>query len=336
MSKWKGISHGRMTRAMEQSLSPAEFKVLAVVRRIIPDGQRRMISQFEIARRARVSESTVSATMRKVDGIFTRRFLIGIGRGRGYEIEMIPPAEQLRMPLSSPRKGSLTDPSSETSVEGIETAQTASKEGSLTDPAIFYDHNHEQQQQAAAQTGAERNAGQADQLAPETIAALEKAGAHPKLIARIAANNPNCSPAQVAEALLAAEQKSNCHTLPGLALECLARAQRVVVPRARAESRSDMLAPIDWAARNRAAEGDMPDDAEDDLPPPRDPHAEAILLLGECPPSHAEQIFLAQRIFAGDSPEAAADALRTERSRRPRPEDRVVPTMRRRQGRSND
>lgn len=232
MSTWKGISHGRTTRAMEQTLSPAEFKVVAVVRRLVPDGEKRRISQATIAAKAKVSEGTVSRTMRKVDSVFFRRHFAGNGRGNGYEIEAIPISEQLALPLAAPNKGSLTQDPLESRECPVPTPQTTDTKESLRDPCIFYDQTHEQQQQ---QTPAHANSGsasgQAEQLAPETVAALEKAGTNPKVIKRIAEGNPGCTPADVAAAVAGAHEKPNVHTPLGLALECLARGQRVITPR---------------------------------------------------------------------------------------------------------
>jgi biotin operon repressor len=89
MSTWQGISHTRLTRSTE-SLPPAAYKVLGVLRRVIPDGQRRKMSQADIARRAKISRSTVAEAMRSLDGIYLARHYLGLGRGKGYEIEMLP------------------------------------------------------------------------------------------------------------------------------------------------------------------------------------------------------------------------------------------------------
>lgn len=334
MSNWRGTNHSRMTRSMEWALSPAEFKIIAVLRRSIRDGQRRRISQREIARRARVSESTVSVAIRRLDGIYLQRRFIGRGRGGGYEIEMLPPPEMRHPRRRTPQNGSLSDPFLDPQELGIETRQTAPKDGSLSDPSILYDHDHEQQQQTAPPT-------KSDQLAPETIAALEQAGAHPSLIARIAANSPTCSPADVAAAIEAAEQKPNSHTPLGLALECLARAQRVIAPRPRRDS-------VDWGALNaeaaRRAAGEIESDPDPDLLPADadeidfapNPLDIAIQILAKNEPNFAEGIFLRQCLASGDSPEHAAAALQARRAAIPRPEDRVVPTVRRRQGRNDD
>jgi hypothetical protein len=79
---------------MEQSLSLSEFKVLAVLRRIIPDGKRRKISQANIARRAVVSESTVSRAVTAMHGVFLFRH--PTDEGAGYEIEILPPPELIK------------------------------------------------------------------------------------------------------------------------------------------------------------------------------------------------------------------------------------------------
>jgi hypothetical protein len=272
MSRWKGISHARTTRAMERALSPAEFKVVAVVRRLIPDGQRRPLSQAEIAAKASVSEGTVSRTMRKVDGLFFRRHFIGKGRGKGFEIEVIAPAEQPQAPAAALKKGSLTDPSLESIPSGVPMPQTAPEKGSLSDPCIFLDHGHEQQQQQTGQSAQTEpdSAEPTGQLAPETIAALTAAGAHPRLIARVARHNPACTPEDVAAATAAANLKATAdprwHTPPGLALDCLANAQRVIVPRPRSSAPDERPArprgrraaeqhdasTTDWAALQRA------------------------------------------------------------------------------------
>jgi hypothetical protein len=90
------ISYSRMTRSMEQSLSASEFKILAVLRRLIPDGRRRKLSNAIIARHACVSEGTVSIAIRAMDGVFLVRHALGDGRGGGFAIEMLPPPELRR------------------------------------------------------------------------------------------------------------------------------------------------------------------------------------------------------------------------------------------------
>jgi hypothetical protein len=82
-----------MTRSMEQSLSLSEFKILAVLRRIIPDGKRRKISHATIARRAGVGEGTVSLAIRAMDGVFIVRHPLGESHNKGFAIEMLPPPE---------------------------------------------------------------------------------------------------------------------------------------------------------------------------------------------------------------------------------------------------
>lgn len=237
MSTWKGVSHARMTRSMH-TLRGGEFKVLAAIRRLIPDGERRKLSQAEIAAKAKVSEGTVSAAMKTLNDVYLKRHFLGRGRGKGYEIEMLPPPEQqLPLPLDTPRKGSDHDLFDRTFSDGSGTPQTPPQKSSESDPFIFLDHAHEQQQQrggvsTAADAVQTRPAGQ---LASETIAALVAAGAHPKLIQRVATANPGCTPADVAAALAAATIKPNAHTPPGLALECLASNQAVVLPRPRLE-----------------------------------------------------------------------------------------------------
>jgi hypothetical protein len=344
MSTWQGISHARMTRSM-QALPGGAHKVLTTLRRLIPDGARRKISQAEIARRACVSEGTVSSAMHHLDGPYLVRHSLGRGRGRGYEIELLPPPEQ-RPPvaLSTPSKGSISDPCDRSLTEGSPTPPEASPKGSEIDPSIFSLHAHEQQQQqtAAPFPEADRATGQdeqAAQLAPATVNALQAAGAHPKLIARVAANNPTATPADVATALAMATAKPNAHTPPGLALECLALRQQVVVPRPREEPapRAATAAPPRQPPRPPAAppateEPDDPDDPDDESP---------LGLARRALPPDAPTlnlVFVAQRINAGATPAAAVADLEADLTRRglllsppraspprhPRPEDRVV------------
>lgn len=251
MSTWKGISHARMTRSM-QGLRGGEYKVLAAVRRLIPDGQRRKLSQALIARKAAVSEGTVSAAMKQLDGLYLKRHYLGRGRGNGYEIEMLPPTEQqLALPLEAPAKGSNSDPSDRSFLSGVPEPQTPPQKGSDSDPSLFYDHAHEQQQRGGPESEV-ADSSDPPQLAPETIAALKAANAHEKLIARVARDNPACTPADVAAELAAAELKAATgysHTPPGLALEALARRQTVVPPRA---SSGEAAAPAK-KPRGRAA-----------------------------------------------------------------------------------
>lgn len=149
MNTWKGVSHARMTRSMS-ALRGGEYKVLAAVRRLIPDGERRKFSQADIAKRARVSEGTVSEAMKALDGAYLRRHFLGRGRGRGYEIEVLPPPEQqLPLPFEAPRKGSESDPYDRSFSSGIPTPQTPPNKGSDSDPSIFLDHAHEQQHAGA-------------------------------------------------------------------------------------------------------------------------------------------------------------------------------------------
>jgi hypothetical protein len=85
-----------MTRSMEQSLSASEFKILAVLRRLIPDGRRRKLSNETIARHARVSEGTVSTAIRAMDGVFLVRHALGDGAHSGFAIEIVLPPELRR------------------------------------------------------------------------------------------------------------------------------------------------------------------------------------------------------------------------------------------------
>lgn len=217
-------------------LSGAEHKVLAALRRKIPDGERRKLSNEEIWKESGVgSEGTVSVAVRRLADLgYIQRHFLGRGRGRGYEIEVVSPREQqLKTHFGTPEKGSLTDPLGRSFLSGDPTPQTPPKKGSLTDPSIFYIHDHEQQQQLGADSEIPvRTPELTGQLAPETVAALEQAGAHVKLIQRVARANPTCTPGDVAAALAAASAKPNAHTPPGLALECLASNQPVIRPRA--------------------------------------------------------------------------------------------------------
>jgi hypothetical protein len=264
-----------MTRSMD-GLYGCEYKVLATIRRLIPDGQRRKVSQADIARRANVSPSTVSETVRKIDRVFIRLHFVGKGRGGGYEIEVISPIGPLPTEPSAPKKPSLSEDCNRSFSSGVATPQTPEEKTSLSDHSIFLDHAHEQQQTAAPSTGAGSDeSGQADQLAPETITALAEAGAHPKLIQRVAAANPGCSPADVAAALAGAHAKPTAHTPPGLALECLANRQPVITPRLiappRPRGRAAPDAGIDvgqaraWIARHGGAASPPPGEV---APPP--------------------------------------------------------------------
>jgi hypothetical protein len=272
-----------MTRST-QALPGGAHKILTALRRIIPDGQRRKISQAEIARVAEVSEGTVSAAMPMLAGVFLVRHFVGKGRGNGYEYELLPPHE-LRpvQAVAAPTKGSNPDPCNRSLTDGITAPETPHEKGTNSDPFIFSSHAHEQQQQTGSPPDQEISTPvQPDQavpeppaaLAPETVAALTEAGAHPKLIARVATVNPGCTADQVAAALAAALCKPNAHTPPGLALECLANRQQVVVPRARPEpTEARKKRPLDPGAltpekiRAYIADGyggDAPDDAPGD------------------------------------------------------------------------
>ena len=282
MSTWRGVSHARMTRSMS-ALRGGEYKVLAAVRRLIPDGQKRKLSQAEIAERANVSEGTVSAAMRRLDGAYIRRHWIGKGRGAGYEIEVLPPPEQqVAEGLGTPAKGSISDPCNRYLSDSSPTPQTPPEKGSDSDPSLFMSHAHEQQQQTGMLLP-ETDTGHERQLSAETVTALRAANAHPKLIERVARHNPECTPADVARALAAAGEKPTSHTPPGLALEALARRQEVIPPRPPVESppprekqpRGRKTAPgevIDpTAARAWLAEQGLPVSSPDAPPAPREP-----------------------------------------------------------------
>jgi len=272
MSTWTGTSHARMTRSM-RSLPGGTYKVLATLRRLIPDGARRKVSHDMISRVAQVSESTVSAAMDKLDGAFIIRHYLGKGRGNGYEIEMLPPPEQ--RPVAS-RKGSISDPSQRSFFSGITMPQEAENKGSDIDPSIIYDQDHKQQQQRASQFTQSCTINASDQGVPTlpeaTLTALTAAGAHPKLIRRIAAAKPACTPEDVAAALADATAKPGVHTPPGLALECLAQNQLVVAPRAvsaapegqprrRRNDPDGRLTPEDLQALKAVYEQPEPDEA---------------------------------------------------------------------------
>lgn len=237
MSTWKGINHSRMTPTMERALRPVEFKVLHVVRRMIPDGQRRKLSQAEIAKRAKVSEGTVSRAMRALaEGKFIKRYFLGKGRGNGYELEVLPPREQLQLPLPAPEKTSPGDPSEESFSSGVTEPQTPPEKGSPQDRSILMSHAHEQQQRGGALEQTSETDQGAGQLAPETIEALLERGVSEKTLADIAARNPGYTPADVAAVFGDAHEKPNAHTPPGLAFWALATGQKIYVPRATADA----------------------------------------------------------------------------------------------------
>lgn len=270
MSTWTGTSHARMTRSM-RSLPGGTYKVLATLRRLIPDGARRKVSHDMISRVAQVSESTVSAAMDKLDGAFIIRHYLGKGRGNGYEIEMLPPPEQRPV---TPRKGSISDPSQRSFFSGITMPQEAENKGSDIDPSIIYDQDHKQQQQRASQFTQTCTINASDQGVPTlpeaTLTALTAAGAHPKLIRRIAEAKPACTPEDVAAALASATAKPGVHTPPGLALECLAQNQLVIAPRAvsaapegqprRRRNDDDRVTPEDFRALKAVYEQPEPDE----------------------------------------------------------------------------
>jgi hypothetical protein len=71
MSNEDGAPFARMTESMEQQLSIAEFKTLAVLRRLIPDGERRELSIAAIARDVRrISKGRLLSAIRVMDGRF--------------------------------------------------------------------------------------------------------------------------------------------------------------------------------------------------------------------------------------------------------------------------
>ena len=275
MSTWTGTSHARMTRSM-RSLPGGTYKVLATLRRLIPDGARRKVSHDMISRVAQVSEGTVVTAMRELDGAFIIRHSLGKGRGNGYEIEMLVPPEQRPV---TPRKGSISDPSQRSFFSGITMPQEAENKGSDIDPSIIYDQDHKQQQQRASQFTQTCTINASDQGVPTlpeaTLTALAAAGAHPKLIRRIAEAKPTCTPEDVAAALASATAKPGVHTPPGLALECLAQNQLVVAPRAvsaapegqprrRRNDPDGRSTPEEWAALKAIYEQPEPDEAAPD------------------------------------------------------------------------
>lgn len=280
MSTWTGTSHARMTRSM-RSLPGGTYKVLATLRRLIPDGARRKVSHDMISRVAQVSEGTVVTAMRELDGAFIIRHSLGKGRGNGYEIEMLVPPEQRPV---APRKGSISDPSQRSFFSGITMPQEAEKEGSIIDPSIIYDQDHKQQQQRASQFTQACTINASDQGVPTlpeaTLTALTAAGAHPKLIRRIAEAKPACTPEDVAAALASATAKPGVHTPPGLALECLAQNQLVIAPRAvsaapegqprRRRNDDDRVTPEDFRALKAVYEQPEPDEAAPDEAAPDD------------------------------------------------------------------
>jgi hypothetical protein len=314
-----------------QAMPGGAHKVLATLRRLIPDGARRKIPQDEIARKACVSEGTVSSAMRLLDGAYLVRHFIGRGRGNGYEIELLPPPEQRPLGvLGTPPKGSISDPCDRSFSSGVPTPQEAAQKGSEIDPSIFSLHAHEQQQQTAANpSGESEPTGQADQLSPETIDALKAANADAKVIARVAANNPACTPDDVARALARAKEKPNSYLPPGLALHTLSYGQEIALPRpvlskqraaapaakpidvnnyrsdplykvgdADEPSEAELLADLDEALRDEEPADLPPAEAPPPPPPPiaAPPGqdlvalvAEAIALLADAPPDTVER-----------------------------------------------
>jgi hypothetical protein len=352
-----------MTRSM-QAMPGGAHKVLTTLRRLIPDGARRKIPQNEIAKKACVSEGTVSSAMRLLDGPYLIRHPLGRGRGRGYEIELLPPPEQ-RPPaaLSTPQKGSISDPCDRSFSSGVPTPQEAAQKGSEIEPSTFSLHAHEQQQQTATPPDATNEPEPAAQLAPETIAALKAANADAKVIARVAANFPACTPDDVAQALARAPQKPNSYLPPGLALHCLSYGQEIALPRqtvsggkqraavkaidvsnyrsdplytvgdADEPSEAELLTDLDEALRDEEA-ADLPPAAppasspSPAAPPPGQDLAaliaEALALLDDAPPDTVERGRISYLIRQERrSPAQAADTLRAERERRSRPKNRA-------------
>jgi hypothetical protein len=322
MSTWKGISHARMTRSMS-GLSGAEYKVLGTVRRLIPDGMRRKISHEEIAEKAKVSEGTVSRALRKFDGIYLHRYFLGRGRGRGYEIEMLPPPEQRS---SMPQKGSPTDLSHDSLSLSVATPQTPPEKGSPTDLSILLDHAHEQHQQHAAEKQTE--------LDPETIAELRQANAHPKVIAKIAAITPTLTPAMVRENIAQGRLREiDGSARDGIALTfgVLAVGQTVAPPKPRSELATPERPPAPTRRRQQTAHPepinpdayrDKPgwsvgDDPPPELPPDADDDNVFAVARRLAPAAEGQDlVVLCQRLLDGDSPDQALATMHARSERR--------------------
>jgi hypothetical protein len=89
---YEGVECARITESME-SLPTAAYKLLGVLRRIIPDETRRAMTQAEIAAESGMSRGTVASALKVLDGRFIRIHSHGKGRGKGCEIEMLLPPE---------------------------------------------------------------------------------------------------------------------------------------------------------------------------------------------------------------------------------------------------
>jgi hypothetical protein len=100
MSTAKTARHARMTESMEQQLSIAEFKILAVLRRLIPDGKRRKLATATVASEAGFSKRRVLVAIRAMDGKFLVHHPSSNQRDGSVLIEMLLPPELREEPAS--------------------------------------------------------------------------------------------------------------------------------------------------------------------------------------------------------------------------------------------
>jgi hypothetical protein len=237
-----------MTRSTE-GLPQSEYKILAVLRRIIPDGETRQISQADIARRARVSEGTVSPAMRALEarGYLERERPTKFVRGSGYAITIVPLPEVRGRAIprhGMHQKGSESDPTPEVQVCGFGTPQTGEFQGSNSDPSNNHDHVLHEQQQHTPPTSEKSFAEK-----------LTEQGAHPRVIERILAHPQNQNVAAFLSDLAAASERRGVEDPLALTLEVWAAGQRVRKPRGRrVPEQPAPKAQID-PARYRAAPG---------------------------------------------------------------------------------
>src|SRR5690242_21348541 len=112
---WRGTRHARLTRSMLTARMPQSARqTLAALRYLLRDQETRCISHAGIAKKARLSEGSVSPAMRILAGedpayptikFIDRAWVADNGRGRaGYAITMLPPSElrQAHPPQAQP------------------------------------------------------------------------------------------------------------------------------------------------------------------------------------------------------------------------------------------
>lgn len=326
--------HARLTRSMK-NLAPAVLCILTELRYRLADGERRAISNAELAVATGYSEGYISAALRWLAGeaIFpyypamaTEPAVPFIERTRGARgqpslITMLPPPE-LRTPEPSPELSTLStkdqqddlilqqkdhpaDPLPKTRFDQEPSDDSRIRKDHPADPSIFLVTCTQQQQ--SDHTHMSASPEEADAPPPAATIAALLANDDPTVVGEILRANPRLTVDEFHDQVAAAEQRSHLHTPRGAVLAVLRLGKRIRPGRTAPPPPREPKRRRDRSLGTSAAELGAYFSAAAPPPPPLDPwlpQAQAIAPPG-C--TDADLAMLASMLADGASSELALD-----------------------------